>query len=599
MPLAPRRRIPTTLAWLSLWVVVTAAASPAAALLTIDFEQKYYVHPEMQVWDLCLIQHEDLFYLFYHGIPEANPSAANADNIWLATSEDLIYWSEPQIVLSVSDAPHEELAIWAPSVVHDDETGLWWMAYTGVDLGYSQRICMAWSRDLVTWYKHRDNPVLEPDPQFYFYPSQTGYAECRDPFLYRGDDGLWHMLVSAKLLGISGGRGVIARSRSNDLLNWSPLEPFVANTGLNPVNTLESAQYLVVDGIHHVFFHEYATIGLSHLSTADPAVWNYETRAIIDNGIAPEVASYDGGENYLLTRIGAYIEPGANVFSWVARIDTLRFRGGPAAPDVHKPHPLARDFAVFSGSSTLGNPCFGDNPARRGETPAGPVGHFYFGSKEYFQGPLSGRGDAGIQIGLPAQGFLETPPFIIKGNAINMLVGGTDAIDLCYVALVCADADTILRKTTGHGVETMAPRSWDVSDLLGRPVVLRIVDANPFGFINVDEIRESLAYTTTAPPAVTPPDVMVHDLGPRPNPFNPATTLRFELPFAAPYRVRIHDLRGRLVWDSGHRQAQAGPNSVDWHGTSAAGTAVAGGMYVYRIEAAGMVAATGKLTLLP
>ena len=91
----------------------------------------------------------------------------------------------------------------------------------------------------------------------------------------------------------------------------------------------------------------------------------------------------------------------------------------------------------------------------------------------------------------------------------------------------------------------------------------------------------------------------LHDLGPRPNPFNPATTLRFELPFAAPYRVRIHDLRGRLVWDSGHRQAQAGPNSVDWHGTSAAGTAVAGGMYVYRIEAAGMVAATGKLTLLP
>jgi hypothetical protein len=248
---------------------------------------------------------------------------------------------------------------------------------------------------------------------------------------------------------------------------------------------------------------------------------------------------------------------------------------------------------------TLGNPCFGDNPRRRGQTPAGPVGNFYFGSKEYYQGPLSGRGSPGTQLGPAAYGHLVTAPFVVEGNTLTMLVGGTNNPDHCFVALYCADADTVIYRTTGYGIETMTPRAWNISHLQGRSVYLRIQDSDHFGYINVDEIREIMEIVTTAPQSAGPPAVTVTDLGPRPNPFNPATTLHFSLSGPAPCRVRIHDLRGRLVWDSGEFPGEAGTNTVAWQGVDTAGSPVAGGVYVYRIAAAAEVTVTGKITLLP
>ena len=479
------------LVFLSLSLSLACLAGPAGALLDIDFEHAYYVHPDIQVWDLCLVHHDGLYNIFYHGIPESNPGAPNAHHIWRSTRDNMIHWSEPEVVLSISDQPHESLAIWAPAVVFDDARELWWMAYTGVDHSGNQRICMAHSRDLRSWQKHVRNPVLEPDPFVFHYPASSGNAECRDPFLYRGDDGLWHMLVSAKLLGMSDGQGVIARASSQDLIHWSPLEVFLRNDGSTPTRVLESVQYHVVGGVHHIFFHEHYVNGLSHIAALDPGDWTFADRTFIDLGIAPEVVSFDGGQNYLLTRIAPYQEPGNPAMSWVARTDTLLFPepGVPVAPTIHWPHPLARNFAEFSGASCLGNPCFGDNPARRGETPAGPVGNFYFGSKEYYQGPLSGRGAPGSQFGPPGQGYLVTPVFTIQGNSISMLVGGTNNPEHCFIALYDAAADTVLRRATGRGIETMSLRVWDVSNLKGRAAYLRIEDSDTAGYINVDEIK--------------------------------------------------------------------------------------------------------------
>lgn len=95
------------------------------------------------------------------------------------------------------------------------------------------------------------------------------------------------------------------------------------------------------------------------------------------------------------------------------------------------------------------------------------------------------------------------------------------------------------------------------------------------------------------------PAAFLTDLGPSPNPFNPGTSLRFELTEPAPCRVRIHDLRGRLIWESRALSGQIGLNTVTWNGVDTAGRRAAGGIYVYRIEARGRAAATGKLTLAP
>ncbi|MCB1183807.1 S8 family serine peptidase, partial [bacterium] len=72
---------------------------------------------------------------------------------------------------------------------------------------------------------------------------------------------------------------------------------------------------------------------------------------------------------------------------------------------------------------------------------------------------------------------------------------------------------------------------------------------------------------------------------PVPNPFNPRTTLAFDL--ARPGRVGVHifDLQGRLVRTLLDERRDAGPQAVVWDGRDDAGRAVASGSYLARLTA--------------
>jgi hypothetical protein len=72
-----------------------------------------------------------------------------------------------------------------------------------------------------------------------------------------------------------------------------------------------------------------------------------------------------------------------------------------------------------------------------------------------------------------------------------------------------------------------------------------------------------------------------------PNPFNPRTTLRFDLPTAQAVRLAVYDVMGRQV-----RTLRAGPHAagtyeVSWDGRDAAGLSVPSGCYYARFESAG------------
>jgi hypothetical protein len=82
-----------------------------------------------------------------------------------------------------------------------------------------------------------------------------------------------------------------------------------------------------------------------------------------------------------------------------------------------------------------------------------------------------------------------------------------------------------------------------------------------------------------------------------PNPFNPSTTIAYELAAPAHVDLAIYDLAGRLVRvlvDSGRSE---GYHEVNWDGRDEQGSQVASGVYFCRIEAAGSFR-TMKLVLL-
>ena len=77
---------------------------------------------------------------------------------------------------------------------------------------------------------------------------------------------------------------------------------------------------------------------------------------------------------------------------------------------------------------------------------------------------------------------------------------------------------------------------------------------------------------------------------PRPNPFNPATEIAFDLPRGGAVRVSVHDTRGRLVRVLAERHFAAGRHRLRWDGTDGRGAALASGVYLVRAESSGLVA---------
>jgi len=69
-----------------------------------------------------------------------------------------------------------------------------------------------------------------------------------------------------------------------------------------------------------------------------------------------------------------------------------------------------------------------------------------------------------------------------------------------------------------------------------------------------------------------------------PNPFNPVTTLSYDLPEGGPVNIVIYDMMGRIVKNlvSGHQEA--GRGSIQWNATNNQGQQVSAGVYVGRIE---------------
>lgn len=85
--------------------------------------------------------------------------------------------------------------------------------------------------------------------------------------------------------------------------------------------------------------------------------------------------------------------------------------------------------------------------------------------------------------------------------------------------------------------------------------------------------------------------------GAHPNPFNPGTSIAFELPSPARVSVAVYDASGRLVRTLADREFQAGHSSIDWDGRDDSGRRVASGIYFARLQTA-RNAASAKLALL-
>lgn len=82
-----------------------------------------------------------------------------------------------------------------------------------------------------------------------------------------------------------------------------------------------------------------------------------------------------------------------------------------------------------------------------------------------------------------------------------------------------------------------------------------------------------------------------------PNPFNPATTIRYTLAVPGEVQLRIYNAAGQEIQTLVTEYQDAGEWSVQWDGTNRYGEKVASGIYLYKLVA-GAFAQTRKMVLL-
>jgi hypothetical protein len=82
-----------------------------------------------------------------------------------------------------------------------------------------------------------------------------------------------------------------------------------------------------------------------------------------------------------------------------------------------------------------------------------------------------------------------------------------------------------------------------------------------------------------------------------PNPFNPVTTLRYEIVVNTNVKITIYDMMGRLVKILTDKMEMAGYKSIKWNGTNDRNEPVSAGLYLYTIQA-GDYRKTRKMVLI-
>ena len=83
-----------------------------------------------------------------------------------------------------------------------------------------------------------------------------------------------------------------------------------------------------------------------------------------------------------------------------------------------------------------------------------------------------------------------------------------------------------------------------------------------------------------------------------PNPFNPSTTIAYQMPEAGRVSLVVYDLTGNVVSTLVNESQPAGYYQTVWNGRDQRGVPVATGVYFYRLKAGAEFVKTHKMVLM-
>jgi hypothetical protein len=105
-------------------------------------------------------------------------------------------------------------------------------------------------------------------------------------------------------------------------------------------------------------------------------------------------------------------------------------------------------------------------------------------------------------------------------------------------------------------------------------------------FIFLDQYNNTVAQGFVSKKVIAVPDEFALQNN-YPNPFNPATTIQYDMPIGAEVLLVVYDILGRHVKTLINTTQTAGYKSIKWNGTNDQGQMISAGVYFYHLQTSG------------
>jgi len=224
--------------------------------------------------------------------------------LWAVQTKDAASYVSLGELVSCGGEKEQDAAIGTGCVVYNPNDKLYYTFYTGNKYKPTAEECgqvvmYATSPDFKTWTKSRT---------FFLTGPENGYSsnDFRDPHVFTGDDGLFHMLVSTK----QGGKGVLAEYTSSDMKTWEHKGVFMTMMWdrfyeCPDVFKMGDWWYLVYSEIHSAirkvqYFKGRTLEELQACTRNDAGIWpDYREGFLDGRGLYAGKTASDGTDRYI------------------------------------------------------------------------------------------------------------------------------------------------------------------------------------------------------------------------------------------------------------------------------------------------------------
>jgi len=212
-----------------------------------------------------------------------------------------------------------------------------------------------------------------------------------------------------------------------------------------------------------------------------------------------------------------------------------------------------------------------------------------------------GIGDGGIIPGYLGFVTLESPDNVGLTSVVSVFFGGNnrpknDSVMWNFMTpgttnLNAQQADYVVIFGSGYfSLQAGETKTYSIACVLGT----NLIDL----YNNVQESRSAYSIVTSIKNTdITRAPISFSLNANYPNPFNPATTISYEIPQTANVKLTIYNSLGQLVNTLINTKQNAGTKTLTWDGRDQAGKMVSSGIYIYRLQADGFTQSRKMLLL--